>query len=327
MFYTLRRRLTKSVNEIVYRMDYKDYRRAFDRLQLSAGSAVCVHSAIRNLGHLTDGPGGVVRALQDAVGDNGAVLMPTFPFGGTMQSYLAKNEPFDVRRTPSAVGFLTEYFRQQDDVLRSLHPTHAVAGWGARAAGFLQGHEQSPTPFGMQSPYGRLVEDDNGYMLMLGTRLLSLPHHIQERVSFPNLYLPGLQRAHYLDADGHTHSMETQVMRPKVPYFVAIPRPDGDDPSWCVVHDFCLLYPTSRRREIERSNVELGGHPQILARRRILEEKKILVTTRLGKGEIGLLNVKRFVSEVQPELEQMLARYAGHYDIENVIRSNGLSIS
>ena len=112
MFYTLRRRLTKTVNEILYRVGYEDLRKAFDRLEVAPGSTLCVHSAVRNLGHLADGPGAVVRALQDAVGADGAVLMPTFSFAGSMLAKVKSGDVFDVRETSSKVGFLTEFFRK-----------------------------------------------------------------------------------------------------------------------------------------------------------------------------------------------------------------------
>src|SRR5881397_1311983 len=41
--------------------------------------------------------------------------------------YVQKNPKFDLRRTPSKVGPLTEVFRPLPSVVRSLHPTHPVA--------------------------------------------------------------------------------------------------------------------------------------------------------------------------------------------------------
>ena len=41
---------------------------------------------------------------------------------------------------------------------------------------------------------------------------------------------------------GEEISVRSKVMRPKVPYFVAIPAADGPEPDWCIVHDFCLPF-------------------------------------------------------------------------------------
>lgn len=326
MFYNVRRKLSKSLDQIFHRLGYKDFRRVFDQLGIERGNTVCVHSALRNLGYIDGGPLTLVRALQDAVGKEGCILMPTFPFSATMLEFLDGEQVFDVKRTPSKVGALTEFFRRQEGVRRSLHPTHAVAGWGDKSEKFLDNHERSETPFGLETPYGHLAEDDDAYMLMLETRLLSLPHHLQERVSFPNLFLPKLRKVPLIDYDGRYRTISTKVMRPKIPYFVAIPPVDGDKPEWCIVHDFCLLFPEWRKREVRNMGFRMEGYPPILTRRTDLARTGILRTASLGKGEIGLLRVARFIRKVEPELVELLQQFVGHYSIENIAKENDITL-
>ena len=79
---------------------------------------------------------------------SGTVLMPTLPFGGVAIDYARKNPVFDVRRTPSQTGLLTEIFRRSAGVLRSVHPTHPVAVAGHGAVEMVEGHHLAATPCG-----------------------------------------------------------------------------------------------------------------------------------------------------------------------------------
>ena len=67
---------------------------------------------------------------------------------------------FDVRETPSCVGAVTEWFRRQPGVVRSLHPTHSVAAMGPIADELTRHHENASTPCGQETPYHRLLERD-----------------------------------------------------------------------------------------------------------------------------------------------------------------------
>ena len=75
--------------------------------------------------------------------------MPTFPFQGAQGA--DKYSRFDVQKTPSKVGILTEVFRQTQGVERSKHPTHPVAAWGLHANEIVSTHHLGPT-FGVTSP-------------------------------------------------------------------------------------------------------------------------------------------------------------------------------
>src|SRR2546425_534962 len=101
----------------------------------------------------------VIRALQDVLGPRGTLMMPTLPFTGSAIEYTSRDLVFDVRRTPSRMGFITEVFRRGPEVVRSLHPTHSVAVWGNNVDAIVAGHHVAETPCGRPTPYGRLLED------------------------------------------------------------------------------------------------------------------------------------------------------------------------
>jgi len=309
----LRRAAGKSLDRVLYRVDRRAIAAALQRVGLRRGAVVCVHSALSRLGYVAGGGDALIDVLMDSVGPEGCVLMPTFSTGAAMASYVQSGEVFDVRRTPSQVGAITEAFRTRPGVLRSAHPTNSLAAWGGDAEALLRDHEKSPTPYGPDTPYGRVAERDDSCILMLETHIHSLLHHLQERVEFPNLFLPEPATAWIVDASGARREVSTRLMRPRVPYFIAVPPAEGDAPDWVVLHDFALMFPRRRPGELERRGARFPGYPPIYSRRAELEASGVLKATRLGKGEIGLLNVRGFLARVEPELRELIERFREHY--------------
>jgi len=143
---------------------------ALQTLGFRAGAIVMVHSSFstvkRRVPDIT--PEKLIRQMQELIGVEGTLLMPTFSFRGRQSHYVDTHTHFDVQRTPSAVGILTEVFRKMPGVTRSYHPTHSVAGWGRYAKEILSTHHLGST-FGVTSPFYRLREYD-GLVVGLGRR-------------------------------------------------------------------------------------------------------------------------------------------------------------
>ncbi len=139
------------------------------------------HSSFDRFVGFTGTPRDVIAALKEAVGAGGTILMPTIPFTGTAVDYVCEGHVFEVRRTPSRMGLLTELFRRSPGVLRSVHPTHPVAAWGAKAEEMVAGHHLARTPCGTGTPFARLL-DYGGKILLLGTgiRVMSFFHSVEE---------------------------------------------------------------------------------------------------------------------------------------------------
>ena len=154
---------------------------ALRRVGVKPGDVLLVHSSYDKFAGFSGKPSDVIRVLQDAVGATGTLLMPTLPFTGTAVDYVSRSAMFDVRRTPSQVGLLTELFRRSPGVSRSVHPTHPVAGWGANAEEILAIHHLAHTPCGHGTPFARLLEHD-GRILFLGAEIESMTffHYIEE---------------------------------------------------------------------------------------------------------------------------------------------------
>jgi aminoglycoside N3'-acetyltransferase len=138
------------------------------------GDHLLVHSSLRSVGPIEDGPEALLDTLLEVVGPEGTLAMPAFNYRVHLPF-----PHFDARTTPGRTGALTEIFRKRTETLRSLHPTHSVTAQGKRAAEFLADHYKFPT-FGIGSPIDRLAQA-GGYVLLLGvTHLANSCIHVGE---------------------------------------------------------------------------------------------------------------------------------------------------
>jgi aminoglycoside 3-N-acetyltransferase len=139
-------------------------------LGIVEGAVAMVHSSMDAIARrVRISPMQLIRMLQTKLTEQGTLLMPTFPFTGRQAHYVDRAKHFDVRRTPSQSGLVTELFRRMPPVIRSLHPTHPVAGWGKHARVLLEAHHLGGA-FGCNSPIYRLQEY-GGLVIGLGTGL------------------------------------------------------------------------------------------------------------------------------------------------------------
>jgi aminoglycoside 3-N-acetyltransferase len=112
-------------------------------LGIQEGSVIFVHSSLKSIGFVEGGAETVIDALMEAVGPEGTLTMPCLSVSGSMVKTLERGSVFDPKITPSTVGAITEAFRKRQDVCRSIHPTHSVCAWGAKAGWITSGHENA----------------------------------------------------------------------------------------------------------------------------------------------------------------------------------------
>jgi aminoglycoside 3-N-acetyltransferase len=157
---------------------------ALRRLGIRDGDALMLHSAFAQ----HHGFDGSVEQLTDvfikALGPRGHLMMVSLPYRSSTLEYLQRLRVFDVRRTPSMMGLVSEYFRRRPDVLRSLHPTHPVLVRGRDAAWFVDGHERAPFPCGPGTPFEKLAERD-GIVAFFNVPFATFTffHHLEHLVS------------------------------------------------------------------------------------------------------------------------------------------------
>jgi aminoglycoside 3-N-acetyltransferase len=166
-------------------------------LGVKPGCVLLVHASLSSLGTVKGGADTVIAALLEVLGPDGTLLMPTHP--------ARDGRVFDPATVPSAMGRISETFRQRPGVLRSRHPFHPVAACGPLAVRMLQGHECSSIPDGPNSPYGRLISL-GGYVLHIGCDLdtLTLVHAVEAELGLPFLRELDMD---YLGEDGQVHRL------------------------------------------------------------------------------------------------------------------------
>jgi aminoglycoside 3-N-acetyltransferase len=186
--------------------------------RLKEGDKVMVHSSLSSIGVLENGAQSVVDALKTVITKSGLLVMPTF-IGFSMYDYLENYKIWDVSKSRSYTGAITECFRKNDNVIRSLHPTHSLSAWGSGAEEFVTGHEKSITPFDEESPYRKLI-DQNFKILFIGLDLFSMTlcragdDYIE---NYPeNPYLDKTYELPIIDYSGHKIKIKTKCHNPEI---------------------------------------------------------------------------------------------------------------
>lgn len=157
---------------------------SFERAGVEPGSTIMVHVSLGRLGRLKDAHSvdDMIRTLyiglKRILGPAGNLFIPTYTYS------IGKNQIFDVQKTPSAVGAFTEFFRTQEQTLRSRDPMLSVAGQGPGVRDLFS--DLPRTCFGVDSLYDRL-RSMNAMICTLGVGLFwaTYRHHIEEMANVP----------------------------------------------------------------------------------------------------------------------------------------------
>lgn len=173
---------------------------AISELGVSPGMTLLVHSSLSSLGWVCGGAVSVVLALENALGQDGTLVMPTQsgdfseprnwhnpPVPESWWDTIRSTMPaFDVEMTPTrGVGVVPECFRKQRGTLRSDHPTASFAARGARAEEVVGGHLLEYS-LGEESPLARLYDLDARVLLLgAGYGCLTSLHLAEYRADYP----------------------------------------------------------------------------------------------------------------------------------------------
>lgn len=170
-----------------------------------------VHASFKSLGPVEAGAETVVRALEDAVGPEGLILMPSFNLVPPDRDGRAAR--WNIETTASTTGWITECFRRMPGTYRSDHYSHSVAARGKGAEHWVADHlsrEGCKSPwdlepwgktYGTHSPMYRAYRA-NAKILMLGVDYESSTYiHLVEVLYWhklldrnPKATYPGIKR-------------------------------------------------------------------------------------------------------------------------------------
>jgi len=104
--------------------------------------------------------------------NNITLAMPTFFSGSNWvakEYYENGKHIFNVRKTFSQMGMLSELFRRTPNVRRSIHPTHSICALGPLADELTRNHHQADTTFGEGTPFGEVIKYRT-FILGIGTK-------------------------------------------------------------------------------------------------------------------------------------------------------------
>ena len=100
-----------------------DLKEQLRSMGLTGNETILIHSSMKAIGEVDGGADTVLDVWMEYFED-GLLLLPTH----TWKTVNADNPVYDPSVTPSCVGLLTNMFMKRDGVIRSLHPTHSMAG-------------------------------------------------------------------------------------------------------------------------------------------------------------------------------------------------------
>lgn len=213
-------------------------------LGLVAGDTVMVHAGLRLVGHILGGPDSLIRALLDATGPGGTVMVYTdwdddyhelLDDDGNIPTAMREHiAPFDAAssRARRDHGAIAEFVRSFPGAVRSANPGASCAAVGAKASWLMANHPLD-YGYGLGSPLAKLAETD-GKVLMIGAPLetMTILHHAEHLAEIPAKRIVHVEAPLLVDGKTQWHRWEE--------FDTSEPVVDGlqDDYFATVVEDF-----------------------------------------------------------------------------------------
>lgn len=191
---------------------------ALRRLGVRPGDNVMLHSASGSHFGFRGSVEDLTQVFIDAVEPDGHLLMVSLAYHSSSVQYLDRLKQFDVRRTPSMMGLVSEFFRRRPEVLRSLSPTHPMLVRGPQAEWYVAGHEHCLYPCGPGTPFEKFAEKD-GLVVFFNVPFATFTffHHLEHLVSADlpfRLYTDEPRQVAVIDRHGQPGTVTTYPFAP-----------------------------------------------------------------------------------------------------------------
>jgi len=200
-------------------------------LGLMNGDVLYVHSSLKSMGFVQGGPNTVLNALIETVGSKGTLILPSFSYVGSMVETVTSGRIFNSSTTLSTIGLIPETFRKRPNVFRSIHPSHSVCAYGAKAEWITKEHHKCATTFGKGTPYWKM-KALNGKVLCLGVdiRFISFYHTLEDITpNFPvNVYHDKTYNVPVLDENGKKTVIKIKPHTSRMSYVIVDNTPQGE---------------------------------------------------------------------------------------------------
>jgi aminoglycoside 3-N-acetyltransferase len=150
------------------------------RSGLEEGDTILIHSNIKRTlleyrtSNIQFSPPDILESFLDVIGPRGTLLLPLFNFD------FVKGVPFDIRRSESQMGVLTEIGRIFPGAVRTGHPIYSFAAIGYRSSDF-SGIDNT-SGYAEDSPFGVLkrLEGKIGSLDLEDQKSMTFYHHVEE---------------------------------------------------------------------------------------------------------------------------------------------------
>lgn len=234
------------------------------QLGLKEGEVVLVHSAMRTLGPIENGPDTIIDAFLEMLGPAGTLVVPTFNFRHAISEPDVLTDPAN---DPSEMGIITETVRKRPDALRSVTLRHSFAAIGKRAKEITQ-VDPRLSPFDLRSSFGVMLALNTQVVLLGVTYESSTTQHLGE-------YLSEVPYRHMVTLNVRVLLPDGTETRIPMDDYQPVPNPDG---SWY----------GSRNPDFNR----LG---------RMLEEKGLVSMTGIGNAAVRRFRMRDMIDLAVPE--------------------------
>lgn len=185
-YFTLRRKLSPVMCLMHGTFDTESLRKHLEQRLDPNFEILMVHSSVNHmLPYYRGTPLELVHMLIDFCGPNRTLVMPAFYFGvpkiGSVVETFQARPFFDLKKTPSQMGLITELFRRTQGVIQSRHPVYRVSAFGPLAKELVEGHENASGPAGFGSPF-EYMATHNTLIIGIGKSfdVMTQVHHVDE---------------------------------------------------------------------------------------------------------------------------------------------------
>ena len=146
------------------------------------GDLLVVHSSMKKIGWMDGGLHTLTDALLDALGDDGAFVVPTH----TCSFIEMGAAPYEADKTETGIGAFPSAIMAHPLSKRSAQASHSDAGIGRNSAvvSYLIDNHDPENALGYESPLNRISRAENGKILLIGvTHKANTSVHLAESVA------------------------------------------------------------------------------------------------------------------------------------------------
>lgn len=154
----------------------KELKQQFQKLGITRGDHLLVHSSFSALGKIEGGPKTVIQVLKEIIGNEGTLVLPSFNW----DYFKASEKIIDLANTPSKMGVISEIFRTMEGVRRTRNLFHPLCVYGHFQKALLKCDAYDT--WGEKSPYGFMYHNRFKILLMgVDLNRCSVMHYCEQK--------------------------------------------------------------------------------------------------------------------------------------------------